>query len=138
MLIVAKLFHISQELEQNEEEGEGGWTAVGRRGWDAAAAVMSAVGGLARTGTTSDQTPTRQAIRLQPFLPSSLAWPFLFEAAAVQACSLTCIGAASSYWPHMHTWIPWINGRHGAGGLGRAARSAAEAGAAAQRRRTPS
>jgi len=71
LLIVTKLFSASQELEQNEEEGEGGWSAVGRRGWDAAAAVMSAVGGLARTGAPSDQTPTRQATRLQAsLLPS--------------------------------------------------------------------
>lgn len=57
-----------QERNVREEEEESGWTSMGRRGWDAAAAVMSAVGGLGRaTPLTQDSTiahGARQAAHL--------------------------------------------------------------------------
>ena len=54
------LFTNPQEETSASGEAEGRWSSMGRRGWDAAAAMLSAVGGLRKAAAASEAAqPTR-------------------------------------------------------------------------------
>jgi hypothetical protein len=56
----------AQDAETSASQSEGRWSAVGWRGWDAAAAVISAVGGLRKPAATSEAPQPTAARSAQP------------------------------------------------------------------------
>ena len=76
-----------QERDVREEEEESGWTSMGRRGWDAAAAVMSAVGGLGRAIPLTQDSPIAHGARQATNLITSVKDSALVDCLDVTSCA---------------------------------------------------